>query len=175
MGILNMLKHKWPLLLSLSILIASLIIGSYLRLYPVFNAARLGYKPTLYEMDPYSEYWIASKLYERGLTYFWKLNHDNPETKIFWYPWGRDFTRTEPPLLAMFSVITYYVVHAVNPGISLYEWMVYLPVLFYIITAIAIYLTARELWGDIPASIATITSALIFVSRHIAGFTVKYS
>jgi len=168
-------SKRWSLILSISILIVSLIVGSYLRLYPVFNAERLGYKPTLYEMDPYSEYWIAEKLYRHGLTYFMELTRDNHVTKIFWYPWGRDFTRSEPPLLASFAVITYYIAHSINPSLTLYEWMVYLPVLFYIITAVAIYLCARELWGDIPAAVASLASSLIFVSRHIAGFTVKYA
>ncbi len=168
-------NKRWALMLSISILIISIIIGSYLRLYPVFNAERLGYKPTLYEMDPYSEYWIAEKLYKHGLAYFNELTRDNHVTKIFWYPWGRDFTKSEPPLLASFSVITYYIAHTINPSLTLYEWMVYLPVLFYIITVIAIYLCARELWGDIPAAVASLASSLIFVSRHIAGFTVKYA
>ena len=169
------IKSRWLAILSLSVLVASVIAGSYLRLYPVINSMRLGYGPTLYEMDPYSEYWIADKLLKKGLGYFYSLTQNNPETKIFWYPWGRDFSRSELPLLTFFSVVTYQVAKVVNPELTLYDWMVYLPVLFYVITAIAIYLTVRELWGDIPAASASIASSLMFISRHVAGFTVKYS
>ncbi|MCD6323902.1 MAG: hypothetical protein J7L55_02190 [Desulfurococcales archaeon] len=169
------LRRKWALILSISVLIIALIVGSHLRLYAVYNAESWGYGPTLNELDPFSEYWIAKNLLEHGINYFGMLTRENPLTHIFWYPWGRDFVRSEPPMLSVLSVLTYYVAHAVNPSLTLYEWMVYLPILFYIMTALGIYFTARELWGDIPAAASTITAALVFVSRHVAGFTVKYA
>ncbi len=171
----NVVKKYWIPALAFAVLIVSVVIGSYLRLYPVFNSERLGYGPKLYEMDPYSEYWIAKQLEEHGLMYFYKLTKDNPVTKVFWYPWGRDFVRTEPPFLAFFSVITYHLAKIFIPSLSLYDWMVYLPVLFYIITVIAIFFTTRELWGYIPAAVASLSASLVFVSRHLAGFTVKYA
>jgi len=169
------IRSRWALIISVAVLIIALVIGSYLRYYPVINAERWGYGPTLQELDPYSEYWIAEHLLKHGLGYFADLTRANPVTHIFWYPWGRDFTYTEPPMLSMFSVITYYVAHAINPSLSLYVWMVYLPILFFIMTALGIYFAARELWGDLPAAVAALTAALIFVSRHQAGFTVKYA
>lgn len=171
----SLLKSRWTVILSVAVLIVSLVVGSYLRLYPVFIAERWGYGPTLQELDPYSEYWIAKQLLDHGLDYFGKLTKENPVTHIFWYPWGRDFTRTSPPMLSIFSVVTYYVAHLFNPGLTLYEWMVYLPVLFFIMTALGIYFAARELWGDIPAAMAVLTASLMFISRHLAGFTVKYA
>ncbi|MEM4752016.1 MAG: hypothetical protein QXR55_00780, partial [Sulfolobales archaeon] len=57
-------------LFGLIVLMISAVVGSYLRLQPVYNALELGYGPTLYEMDPYLNYWITSKLYENGLTYY---------------------------------------------------------------------------------------------------------
>ncbi len=169
------IRRRWALILSLSVLIISLIAGSYLRLFAVFNAESWGYGPTLNELDPYSEYWISSNLLHHGLGYFWQLTRDNPATHLFWYPWGRDFTRSEPPMLSFFSVLTYYVAHVFNPSLTLYDWMVYLPIIFYIFTALGIYFSAKELWGDIPAAVSVTTASLIFVSRHVAGFTVKYS
>ncbi len=171
----KVVKRYWVPTLAISVLIVSIVVGSYLRLYPVFNAEKLGYGPTLYEMDPYSEYWIAKQLDTHGLLYFYKLTRNNPITRIFWYPWGRDFVHTEPPFLAFFSVVTYHIAKLFNSGLSLYDWMVYLPVLFYIITVIAIFLIAKELWGYIPAAVAATSSSLVFVSRHLAGFTVKYA
>ena len=163
------------LLISLVVLLISMIVGSYLRLYPVFNSLEWGYGPMLNELDPYSEYWTAEKLLEKGLTYFFSLNEYNEETHIFWYPWGRDFLRSSLPLTPMFSVVTYYVARLFSPGLSLFEWMVYVPVIFFIISLIGIYLTTRELWGDIPAAISSVVAAIIFNSRQLAGFTVKYS
>jgi dolichyl-diphosphooligosaccharide--protein glycosyltransferase len=160
---------------SLIVLLASAVVGSYLRLYPVFNALDAGYGPMLNELDPYSEYWTAEKLLEKGLSYFFSLNRYNEETHIFWYPWGRDFVKSSLPLTPMFSVVTYYVARLFSPGLTLYEWMVYVPVIFFILSLVGIYLTTRELWGDIPAAVSSVVAAIIFNSRQLAGFTVKYS
>lgn len=168
-------RGKVITIVSLAILMFSAIIGSYLRLYPVFNAVKMGYQPMLNELDPYSEYWTAEKLLERGLGYYFSLDRSNNETHIFWYPWGRDFVRSSLPLTPMFSVITYYVARLFSPELSLYEWMVYIPVVFYILSVAGVYLSVRELWGDVPAAIASIVAALTFNSRQLAGFTVKYS
>lgn len=162
-------------LASLVILLVSAVVGSYLRLYPVFNSFESGYGPMLNELDPYSEYWTAEKLLEKGLTYFFSLNKYNEETHIFWYPWGRDFTKSSLPLTPMFSVVSYYVARLFSPELSLYEWMVYVPIIFFILSLVGIYLTTRELWGDVPAAVSSVVAAIIFNSRQLAGFTVKYS
>lgn len=167
-------KHIMTLI-SVAFLLVSAVMGSYLRLYPVFNSIESGYGPMLNELDPYSEYWTAEKLLEKGLTYFFSLNRHNEETHIFWYPWGRDFVRSSLPLTPVFSVVTYYVARLFSPGLSLYEWMVYVPIVFFVMSLIGIYLTTRELWGDIPAIVSSVTAAVIFNSRQLAGFTVKYS
>ena len=172
--LLKSIKGNWALALSVTVLVISLIIGSYLRLYIVFNTESWGYTPQLNELDPFSEYWIASNLLHKGLDYFGLLVRDNPITHIFWYPWGRDFIRSEPPMLTAFTILTYYLVKPLNPTLTLYDWMVYLPVVFFIMTALGIYFAARELWGDIAAAISVLTASLMFVSRHVAGFTVKY-
>ena len=169
------LTGRWKIVLSVSVLLVSLTVGSYLRLYPVWNANTLGYGPTLFELDPYSEYWVANQLYQNGLGYFNYLRQFNSITHIFWFPWGRDFTHSALPMLPYFSVITYNIARLFNPSLTLYEWMVYLPIIFFIMTALGVYLTAKELWGDIPAAFAVVVASLVFVSRHIAGFTVKYS
>lgn len=160
--------------LGIVVLLASLALGSYLRYYPVINALNYGYEPTLYEMDPFLTYWVTKQLYENGLTYYTSLTPDNNITRVFWYPWGRDIPATELPALPYISLFTYYLVHLVSPGISLYEWLVYLPILFYIISVIGIYLTIRELTDPISAAISSLTASLMFIDRQVAGFTVKY-
>jgi len=175
LGFKSLRREHIITLASLIVLLASAVVGSYLRLYPVFNALEAGYGPMLNELDPYSEYWTAEKLLEKGLSYFFSLNRHNEETHIFWYPWGRNFVKSSLPLTPMFSVVTYYVAHLFSPGLTLYEWMVYVPVIFFILSLIGIYLTTRELWGDIPAAVSSVVAAIIFNSRQLAGFTVKYS
>lgn len=160
--------------IGLTTLLISVIAGSYLRYYPVINALKYGYGPTLYEMDPFLNYWITKILHEKGLTYYTELIRDNNLTKIFWYPLGRDIPTTELPALPYVSLITYYMASIVNPNLSLYEWLVYLPILFYVIGVIGIYLTIRELTNPIAAGIAVLTASLMFIDRLIAGFTVKY-
>ncbi|NOZ89509.1 MAG: hypothetical protein GXO15_06260 [Crenarchaeota archaeon] len=53
----------------------------------------------LYANDPWIEYWLADYLHRHGIASWRTLTRDNPATHIFWYPWGRDFTKTEYPLL----------------------------------------------------------------------------
>jgi dolichyl-diphosphooligosaccharide--protein glycosyltransferase len=161
--------------LGYALLILSLAYGSYLRLQIVFNSSRLGYGPTLYELDPFQEYFVASVLLEHGFDYLSQLNHYNNITRIFWYPWGRDFTHSVYVGLPLFAIATYHVAKLFNPGLDLYEWMVYLPVLFFAIAAVGLYLSVRELSGDLPAGLATLGYSLMFNSRQLAGFTVKYS
>lgn len=169
--------HKVELvieLFGLTLLVISLFIGSYLRLQPVYNALEYGYGPMLYEMDPYLNYWVTKELLENGFSYYLSLTQSNPETKVFWYPWGRDIPSTELPLLPYISVVSYYFAKSLNPNLSLNDWLVYLPIPLSIISIIGIYLTVRELSGPLPAAIASLTASLMFVDRQVAGFTVKY-
>ncbi len=175
-AVLKILKNrKFVKVVTILLAVAIVSFGAYLRLQPVMNSIRLGYGPTLYELDPYSEYWIAREVEEEGFEKFYRLTRYDPETHIFWYPWGRDFRRSALPLLPYFSVITYKVASLVDPNLTLYEWMVYLPVLFFLLSSVGIYLTVRELWGDAPALTAILAASLMFTSRHLAGFTVKYA
>lgn len=175
LGVLSRNKGKIITATSLAFLVISAWLGSYLRLYPVFNSLDMGYDPMLNELDPYSEYWTAEKILEKGFTYYFSLDRSNDETHLFWYPWGRDFVKSTLPLTPMFSVVTYYVARMFSPAMSLQEWMVYVPVVFFILSLVGIYLSVREVWGDPPAIVAALVVALIFNSRQLAGFTVKYA
>jgi len=168
-------SSKFVMVLGYLVLIASIVYGSYLRLQIVFNSSRLGYGPTLYELDPFQEYFVARVLLEHGFDYLSQLNHYNNITRIFWYPWGRDFTHSVYLGLPLFSVATYHIAKLFNPALDLYEWMVYLPVVFFAVATVGLYLSVRELSSDLPAGLATLGYALMFNSRQLAGFTVKYS
>ncbi len=168
-------SRRFSLVLGLTLLLFSAIYGSHLRLQLVWNSNKYGYGPTLYELDPFQEYFVANILLERGLDYLTYLNHYNNLTHIFWYPWGRDFTHSVYIGLPFFSIITYQVAKVFNPALTLYEWMVYLPPLFFIISLVGVYLALREVSGDVSAGLASLVYSLMFNSRQLAGFTVKYS
>ncbi|MEM4692183.1 MAG: STT3 domain-containing protein [Sulfolobales archaeon] len=173
--LLRVVGRKIPLVLGLALLVFSVTYGIYLRTQIVQNSIERGYGPTLYELDPFQEYFVASVLLERGLDYITYLNHYNNLTHIFWYPWGRDFTHSVYIGLPLFAIGTYHVARLFNPGMTFYEWMVYLPPIFFVISVVGVYLTVRELSSDLPAGIASLTYSLMFNSRQLAGFTVKYS
>ncbi|MEM1935286.1 MAG: STT3 domain-containing protein [Sulfolobales archaeon] len=173
--LLRVVGRKIPLVLGLALLVFSVTYGVHLRTQIVQNSIERGYGPTLYELDPFQEYFVASVLLERGLDYITYLNHYNNLTHIFWYPWGRDFTHSVYIGLPLFAIGTYHVVRLFNPDITLYEWMIYLPPLFFVISVVGVYLSVRELSSDLPAGIASLTYSLMFNSRQLAGFTVKYS
>ncbi|MEM2207131.1 MAG: STT3 domain-containing protein [Sulfolobales archaeon] len=168
-------NRKFVLVLGLALLVFSVTYGVHLRMRIVQNSIEHGYGPTLYELDPFQEYFVASVLLEHGLDYVTYLNHYNNLTHLFWYPWGRDFTHSVYIGLPIFSIGTYHLVRLFNPGMTLYEWMVYLPPLFFVISVVGIYLAVRELSSDLPAGIASLSYSLMFNSRQLAGFTVKYS
>lgn len=162
-------------IISIALLIIAIAVGTYLRLQPVFIAERYGHGPTLYEMDPYATYWVTDKLVKYGLGYFWQLTRDNELTHIFWYPNGRDFSRTELPLTEFIGALTYPIAHALS-GIDLYTWMVYLPVVLAALSFIGVYLITYEFSEEpIAAGLSALILALLFVDRQIAGFAVKYS
>ncbi len=161
--------------LGLALLAFSAAYGSYLRLRIVWNSSNLGYGPVLYELDPFQEYFVAKQLLDHGLEYLTYLNHYNNVTRIFWYPWGRDFTHSVYIGLPFFAVGTYHLARMLDPSLTLYEWMVYLPPLFFVISVVGVYLAVREISSDLPAGLAALSYALLFNSRQLAGFTVKYS
>ncbi len=168
-------SRRFRLALGLALLVFSVAYGSYLRLQIVWNSRELGYGPVLYELDPFQEYFVAEQLLEHGLDYLTYLNHYNNVTRIFWYPWGRDFTHSVYIGLPFFAVGTYQLARLLDPSLTLYEWMVYLPPLFFAVAAVGVYLAVREISSDPPAGLAALSYALLFNSRQLAGFTVKYS
>lgn len=168
-------NRKFFLVIGLTLLLFSIIYGSYLRLQVAQNSSKHGYGPVLYELDPFQEYFVASVLFEQGLEYLTYLNHYNNITHVFWYPWGRDFTHSVYIGLPFFAIGTYNLAKLFNPGMTLYEWMVYLPPLFFVISVAGVYLAVREISSDLPAGVASVSYSLMFNSRQLAGFTVKYS
>ncbi len=155
-------------------LVSTIALGAYLRLVPALNSIANGYTLYLDELDPYEAYYIVKYMLEKGPLSYYELKPPNPAAMLFWYPWGRDFTKTELPGL-MYTIYFTYLPLSVF-GVRLMDYMVIFPVIATVISLIGIFLAARELSrSSIAAVIATAFFATVFADRTLAGFTVKYT
>jgi len=115
--------------------------------------------------DPWIEYWLASYLHEHGLTSWPTLTRDNPATRIFWYPWGRDFTKTEYPLVPMLGSL------GSDPLIA----TVKLPAYAGAALVIVAFIFATVFYGTLGGLVAALLAAFVpaAASRTFAGFVEK--
>lgn len=115
--------------------------------------------------DPWIEYWLAKYLSEHGLGSWTTLTRSNPVTHIFWYPWGRDFTKTEYPLVPMMAALT---------GDPLWGIDV-VPVIAGVALVFAVFLFEADLYGPLAAVLGSMVVAVLpaAASRTFAGFTEK--
>lgn len=131
-------------------------------------------KIEFFEFDSYIEYWQARYIYEKGPLSWYTLTPNNPDTHIFWYPWGRDFTQTSYPFLPLWIGTTYHIVKSF--GLDLYTWAALQPVIFSILATIAAYFAAKAAFNSRIAGIAasylfaTLPSA---VERTVVGYVEK--
>lgn len=157
---------------ALTYLVLLLIIafGIYVRGLPAMN-----YGLELHANDPWIEYWQANYTYTHGLLSWYTLTKQNPDTHLFWYPWGRDFTRSSYPGLPLWTALTYPLVKPF--GLTIKDWIVLQPLLFAVIAFITIFLAAKELTGgNIFAGLfATLMYAVVPAAsdRNIVGFVEK--
>ena len=152
------------------------VVGLYLRLLPLFNVAPIAARfpeAKLNEMDPFGNYWLIKYLDEHGPGAWFRLTNDNPDTHIFWYPLGRDFTKELPGLI----FTGYLLYQLVKPfGIDLLTLLAVLPPIFGALTVVGSALLAYEVSGKkLAAVLAAWLVALSFIDRTLAGFFVKYS
>uniref|UniRef100_A0A7J3ZJ94 dolichyl-phosphooligosaccharide-protein glycotransferase n=1 Tax=Fervidicoccus fontis TaxID=683846 RepID=A0A7J3ZJ94_9CREN len=159
---------KYKRAISVAVVLAACLAGAYLRLMPA-----LKYGLELHGNDPWIEYWLTRYVVEHGVSSWYKLAPDNPDTRIFWYPWGRDFTRTEYPLIPIVAAVTYPIGKAL--GFTLKEWVALQPVVAGFFTILLGYLLVRELAGDLAGIIAAMLLAFTpgAIERTIVGFVEK--
>ncbi len=155
-------------LIVLSLLIVITALGGLIRFSPAFY---WGIELNAY--DPWIEYWLVKYVYEHGLGSWTTLTRDNPATHIFWYPWGRDFTRTEYPGVVYFTVLIYPIGRIL--GFSLKEWTAITPVIYGVLAIITAFFLGREIKGDMAglATAAFIAFAPGAVERTVLGFVEK--
>jgi len=157
------------------VIVSALIIlfmglGIYVRILPAINNGL-----ELHESDPWIEYWQANYTYTHGLLSWYTLTRNNPDTHIFWYPWGRDFVTTSYPGLPIWTALTYPFVQPL--GLSLKDWVILQPVIWAFLSFITLLLAVKELSrGNIYAILASIALFALVPSsadRNIAGFVEK--
>ena len=154
------------------------VAGYYIRMQPFYNYgvvaklaehygipkqfARYAY---LNANDPWIEYWLANYLHQHGLGSWRTLTRDNPATHIFWYPWGRDFTKSEYPLVPMMGSL------GSDPLVS----TDILPAVAGACLVLAAYLFAAAEYGPLAGLIAALLAAFLpaATSRTFAGFVEK--
>ncbi len=126
----------------------------------------------LYGNDPWIEYWLSKYLYEHGLGSWFNLTRDNPVTHKFWYPWGRDFTRTSYPFIPFITAATYGLV---RESMSLQQWIALIPPIMSLVMLVAGYLYMRMLFGRVAALAALPLLYLVpaTLDRTHAGFVEK--
>ncbi len=122
--------------------------------------------------DPWIEYWLAKYLYTHGLGSWWTLKPPNPAVMKFWYPWGRDFTKTAYPLVPALIALTYPLV---SSFMTLQQWAAWLPPIgaALLIIVASIYMYRR--FGLLAAITTALLLALLPASmdRTLLGFIEK--
>ncbi len=115
--------------------------------------------------DPWIEYWLAKYLHDHGITAWTALTRENNDTRIFWYPWGRDFTRTEYPLIPILGSL------GNDPLFTTIMLPVYAGVAIIVVTFILLLFE----YGLVAASLASLLLAVLpaATSRTFAGFVEK--
>ncbi|MCS7128183.1 MAG: STT3 domain-containing protein [Desulfurococcaceae archaeon] len=169
-------------IIKISILIALMALGIYLRLAPTLGVIErygLSYALELHENDPWIEYWTTKFIYEHGVLSWWRLTPSDPEfgqvVKVFYYPWGRDFTSSSFFGLNAVAALTYPIAGVL--GLSLKEWMSLQPLIYAIVTMIVLYFLVKELTdGNDLAALASVFAYVTLpstVDRTMVTFVEK--
>ena len=151
--------------LAVIVLFLIIILGVYIRLLPAIN-----YSLELDANDPWIAYWIAKYFHENGLTKFSGLTH----VTDFWWPYGRNFLRTEYLGTAWLAAATYPIGEAL--GFTLREWVALAPVAagglgILLIFLLVYYITGSRLGGLASAALFAFSPGAII--RTSAGFVEK--
>ena len=170
-------KHSRIISAIIIVLVAAL--AFWLRVQQYLNVVGSGIasvypEAKLDELDTFFNYWVVSYLDKHGLLSLPTLTNNNPATCIFWFPSCRNIFATE----LQGHIITIYLLYEAfkSFGVSLYDLMALLPPIFGALATIFIALLVNEVTNSKVASIVSaLMYALMFVSREVAGFTVKYT
>ncbi|HID72744.1 TPA: peptide permease, partial [Candidatus Micrarchaeota archaeon] len=145
-----------------------MVLGAYIRLLPAMN-----YGIELDANDPWVEYWLTKYLVEHGLGSWYTLTADNPATKAFWWPWGRDFYNSEYPGVPWFAAATAALGRSL--GFDVKEWTALQPVIFACVAILLVFLLVKRLAGTAAGLVAAYMFAAMpgTSERTIVGFVEK--
>jgi len=156
-----------PKYIVIFIIILSFAVALSLRIVP----ARWGVYLT--EFDPYYEYYLAEKIYHKGVGWWfhWWFESVHEKDKLFWYPYGRDLRASSPPGISIISAYTFKFLKWLGVNTTLYVVHAYTPAIWASLAVIGVFLIARrisdEAMGSLAAFFIAISSA--FISRTNLG------
>ncbi|MCX8196159.1 MAG: hypothetical protein N3F67_03680 [Acidilobaceae archaeon] len=156
-------RYSTPLTILILLLIIS--VGGYLRMLPAIK-----YGLELDEADPWIMYWIAEQLYQHGLFNFESIS----DSKLFWYPYGKNFLTREYIGTSWVAAATYPLVKPF--GLSLREWIALSPVIAGLLTSLVGFLIAYVITRS---KLGALTTAALFsllpgaIGRSTVGFVEK--
>ena len=122
----------------------------------------------LHANDPWIMYWLSDYLSKNGISSWKTLTADNPVTKIFWYPWGRDFRGGEYPLLPILGSLG-------DSSLGVAKLVSILPVVAGALLPVVVFLIGWRLYNIYAGLIGSILVAVMpaATSRTFAGFVEK--
>jgi dolichyl-diphosphooligosaccharide--protein glycosyltransferase len=163
-----------------TVIVLFVLLGFYVRYYPFKNyryVEKVALDYGLYDTakysyldanDPWIEYWLARYLHDHGIGSWKTLTRDNPATRIFWYPWGRDFTHGSFPFVPVVGALT-------PDNLRVVEWVSLLPPIFGALMIVAGVVYIWRFYGIYAALAAAALLSLMPAStaRTYAGFVEK--
>ncbi len=147
----------------------AVVLGAYLRVLPALKMGRVELRAN----DPWIEYWLADYVYRNGFTSWFALSRGNPDTHVFWYPWGRDFTHSEYPGIPWVAALTYPIAGVF--GFTLKGWVALQPVVAGALAIVAAYFLGKELTGELGGVATAFLVAVVpaATERTTVGFVEK--
>ncbi len=157
--------EKHSTLLALVFLLLILALGVYIRILPA-----LKYGLELDASDPWIVYWETKYFHTHGLFNLEGLKN----VKEFWWPIGRDFTKTEYLGTAWLAAASYPI--GAKFGLTLRQWLALFPVFAGASTIIILYFLVERVTNS---KLAGLTAAAFFaffpgaIARTSVGFVEK--
>ena len=122
----------------------------------------------LNEFDPFYEYYVARKILEKGLIWWFSYTFGAPREpdKLFWYPHGRELRSTSPPGISIVSAYTYVFLKLLGLDVDLYTVHAYTPAIWASTITILGALIALKLAGEPACALSA-----VFLSAMPSLFT----
>ena len=163
-------------------LMTSMVLSIVFTIAVLMRAYAAKYGFFLNEFDPYFDYYAAQHIvnlfHAQGLWAAFLANPANCGPSVYtachnmqgyfywhdintWFPAGRNVAATSQGGLQVFGALTYLLVHDVfGVPITLYDWLVVLPVFLGALTAVVFYFLVRKIAGDAAGLFAALVFAV---------------